>query len=48
MTVENSAGRIIETEIAGKTLKPFAGAKKYSYSSKLTYLKDALKKSGIK
>jgi len=48
MTVENSAGRIIETEIAGKTLKPFVGAKKYSYSSKVTDLKDALKKCGIK
>lgn len=47
MKIENSVGRIVETEIAGETLKPFAGAKKYSYSSKVTDLKDALKKCGI-
>ncbi|MCK4366052.1 MAG: hypothetical protein KAW45_08370 [Thermoplasmatales archaeon] len=48
MKIENSAGRIVETEIAGETLKPFAGAKKYSYSSKVTDLKYALKKCDIK
>jgi len=48
MKVENAAGRVVETEIAGRTLKPFAGAKKHSYSSKVTTLSDALKKCGIK
>jgi len=48
MKVENSAGRIVETEIAGKILKPFAGAKKHTYVSKVTSLTDALKKCSIK
>ena len=48
MKVENAAGRIVETEIAGKTIKPFAGAKKHTYISKVTSLTDALKKCGIK
>jgi len=48
MKVENAAGRFIETEVSGTTLKPFNGAKKYSYSSKVTSLADALKKCGIK
>jgi len=48
MKVENAAGRVVETEIAGRTLKPFAGAKKHSYSSKVTNLSDALKKCDIK
>ena len=48
MKVKNAAGRIIETEIAGRTLKPFDGAKKHTYSSKVTNLSDALKKCGIK
>jgi len=48
MKVKNSAGRIIETEIAGSTFIPFAGAKKHTYSSKVTNLSDALKKCGIK
>ena len=47
MRVENSIGRIIETDISGKTFKPFAGAHKYSYSSKVTNLPDALKKCGL-
>jgi len=48
MKTKNAAGRIVETEIAGRTLKPFAGAKKRSYVSKVTSLTDALKKCGIK
>lgn len=48
MKIENAAGRVVETEIAGKTLKPFAGAKKHSYISKVTSLTNALKKCGIK
>jgi len=48
MKQTNAAGRTLESEIAGKTIKPFAGAKKYSYSSKVTDLSDALKKCKIK
>jgi citrate lyase subunit alpha/citrate CoA-transferase len=48
MKVKNTAGRIIETEIAGSTFRPFAGAKKHTYSSKVINLSDALKKCGIK
>jgi citrate lyase subunit alpha/citrate CoA-transferase len=48
MKVKNAAGRTIETEIAGKNIKPFEGAKKYSYSSKITSLTDALKRCNIK
>jgi len=48
MKVENAAGRKIETEIAGRTFKPFAGGKKYSYISKITSLTEALKKCGLK
>lgn len=48
MKVENAAGRKIETEIAGRTFKPFAGGKKYRYISKITSLTEALKKCGLK
>lgn len=48
MRVKNAAGRMIETSIGGKTLKPFAGGKKYSWCSKVTSLTDALKKCGLK
>jgi citrate lyase subunit alpha/citrate CoA-transferase len=48
MKIENAAGRVVEAEIAGKTLKPFAGAKKHSYISKVTSLTNALKKCDIK
>ncbi len=48
MVVKNIAGREIITEIGGKTYKPFAGAKKYSYSSKVTSLTNALQKCGLK
>jgi len=48
MRIENSAKRRIETEIVGKSYKPFAGAKKHQYNSKITELSEALKKCGIK
>ena len=48
MKVENAAGRLIETDISGKTFKPFSGAKKHTYCSKVTDLTDALKKCGLK
>ena len=48
MKVRNAAGRIVETNIAGKKLRPFSGAKKHSYSSKVTSLSNALKKCGLK
>ena len=48
MKAENAAKRMVETEISGKIFKPFAGAKKHSYSSKVTNLVDALKKCGLK
>ena len=47
MKVENAAGRKIETEIAGRTFKPFAGGKKYSYISKIASLTEALKKCDL-
>ena len=48
MKIKNTADRIVETEIAGRTFEPFAGAKKRSYVSKIASLTDALKKCGIK
>jgi len=48
MKVKNKSGRIIETNISGKNFKPFLGAKKYHYFSKITNLSNALKKCGIK
>ncbi len=48
MKVVNAAGRLIETDISGETFKPFSGAKKHNYSSKITNLSDALKKCGLK
>ena len=49
MKMKNAAGRVIETEIGGKKHKPFTGAKKYSYSSKIVPgIKEALKKCNIK
>ena len=48
MEVKNSLGRLIETEISGETYKPFSGAKKHSYHSKIDNLTDALKKCGIR
>jgi citrate lyase subunit alpha/citrate CoA-transferase len=40
--------KLKETQIHGMVLKPFAGAKKYTYSSKVTSLSDALKKCKLK
>jgi len=48
MKVTDFLGREVETEFLGKNYRPFGGAKKYEYSSKVTTLKDALKKCGIK
>lgn len=48
MRVKNTAGRIIETKIKNRSFEPFKGAKKHSYSSKVTDLKTALKKCGLK
>ena len=48
MKVENAAGRLIETDISGKTFKPFSGAHKHTYSSKVISLSDAFKKCGLK
>jgi citrate lyase subunit alpha/citrate CoA-transferase len=48
MEVKNSVGRIIFTEISGRDFKPFAGAKKHKYVSKVTSLTEALKKCNIK
>ncbi|GAG44286.1 unnamed protein product, partial [marine sediment metagenome] len=48
MKVENAADRPVEIDISGKTFKPFAGAKKHGYTSKVTSLSDALKKCGLK
>lgn len=48
MKIKNAAGRIIETNIAEETFKPFNGAKKYGCSSKVTSLSDALMKSGLR
>jgi len=48
MKVKNAADKLIETEIANHTFKPFKGASKYGRSSKITTLKDALKKCGLK
>ena len=48
MKVKNSAARIIETNISGKEYKPFSGAKKYSYTSKIKTLEEALINCGIR
>ncbi|HDQ16212.1 MAG TPA: citrate lyase subunit alpha [Bacteroidetes bacterium] len=48
MLVKNAAGRMIETNIAGKKVKPFKGARKYKTDSKLATLSEALKKCGLK
>jgi citrate lyase subunit alpha/citrate CoA-transferase len=48
MMIKNSAGRKVITHIGGKKFKPFGGAKKYTYSSKVTTLSNALKKCGLK
>jgi len=48
MKIENACGRLIETNIGNYSFKPFNGAKKYGYASKITTLIDALKKCGLK
>jgi len=48
MKEKNAAGRLVETNISGKNYRPFGGAKKHGYCSKVTSLSDALKKCGIK
>ena len=48
MKEQNAAGRLVETSISGKKFKPFNGAKKHSYCSKVTTLSNALKKCGLK
>jgi len=48
MPVTNAAGRQVITTIGGRIHKPFAGAKKYGYSSKVTTLTKALQQCGIK
>ena len=48
MKVENAAGRLVETNISGKDYRAFSGAKKHSYSSKVTSLTESLKKCGLK
>ena len=46
--MKNAAGRVVETNIKGRAFRPFKGAVKYSYSSKVTSLRDALQKCGLK
>jgi citrate lyase subunit alpha/citrate CoA-transferase len=48
MEVINALGRKIETNISGETYKPFSGAKKHFYSSKITSLTEALQKCDIR
>ncbi len=48
MDAENAAGRVVKSEIAGKSYTPFGGAHKHGSISKLTSLTDALKECGLK
>mgnify|MGYP005840404167 CR=1 FL=1 len=48
MQSNNTFVKPMEIKIAGMSLKPFNGAKKYSYTSKVTSLIKALKNCGIK
>lgn len=49
MKQKNAAGRTIETVIAGRTFKPYAGGRKYNRDSKVVKsIFEALKKSGLK
>jgi citrate lyase subunit alpha/citrate CoA-transferase len=48
MMITNSLGKQIETEIFGRKFKPFKGARKYGYRSKVTNLRNALKKCELK
>jgi len=46
--IKNAANRTIRTEILGRSFKPFTGAKKHTYTSKVTSLQDALRKVGLR
>jgi citrate lyase subunit alpha/citrate CoA-transferase len=46
--VTNAAGRIVETTMGSTTFKPFTGARKYGFESKLTTLEKALKDCQVK
>ena len=48
MKTENAAGRNVETTIANINYRPFSGAKKYTYNSKVVSLKNALKRCNLK
>ncbi|MBN1280980.1 MAG: citrate lyase subunit alpha [Candidatus Thermoplasmatota archaeon] len=48
MLVRNAAGRQVETTFGEVTMKPFSGARKYGFDSKLTTLEKALKHCGLK
>ena len=48
MKVINAVGRTVETTIAGVSFKPFSGAHKYGFASKLTTLEKALKTCQLK
>jgi citrate lyase subunit alpha/citrate CoA-transferase len=48
MQSKNSFVKPVEIKIGGMSLKPFTGAKKYGYASKVTSLINALKNCGIK
>lgn len=48
MEVQNAAGRMVETTIGDRTFKPFSGARKYGFASKLTTLEKALQNCLLK
>ena len=48
MRITNAAGRTIETTIGSTSFKPFSGARKYGFNSKLTTLEKALKNCQLK
>lgn len=48
MRVQNASGRTVETTIGNTTFKPFSGARKYGFESKLTSLEKALKNCPLK
>lgn len=48
MKVQNAVGRTVETTVAGVAFKPFTGARKYGFESKLTTLEKALKNCPLK
>jgi len=46
--VKNAAGRSVETTIGGMSFKPFSGAHKYGFASKIISLEKALKNCQLK